>query len=361
MNITLTSLTLSPCPSASMKTASALLQQALYLLNQVSELDEQSSHSQSSHSAQQLMQQAQMAVAGCAEFQQMLAERVPGRWQPVAQQRLLKQLYRCSNPDRLAVWCRQILERTVVSLAIDEELVGLIQQIQSLPKRSSDRRNLIPVLLTQLQNSGKITTCIPNLPAELYSEALHETMLWFCEHIDQYDSTRASPVVWFNRNLFYAASKLKRSHYRKLPDKFKNSEENAQLQGAPDAYASLIGEAEHQILEDLYDWVKKDASGKLKRTALRDRLDLNAQTLIKAVLDHVYKLISLSKAPAQLYEMFAEPAHEESSASEQPTDLTQLLTNLSTRWHYPYEKLRRFWREQCQPQIGDFLQQSGNR
>lgn len=345
--------------NASMKTALALLQQALSRLNQASNLEE-SGH----QSAQQLMRQAQAEIAGCAEFQEMLIEIVPERWRLVTEQRLLKQLYRCSHVncvDLLAAWCEQVLKRTVASLEIDEALIGLIQQIQPLPKRSRDRRNLIPVLLTQLQNSGKITTCIPNLPAELYSEALHETMLWFCEHLDEYDPTRASPVVWFNRNLFYAASKIKRSHYRKLPNKFTASEQNAQLQGAPDAYELLIQEAEHQILEDLYDWVRQDPSGQLKQTALRDRLDLNAQTIIKAVLDHIYKLISLSKASAQLYEMFAEPAPAASIAFEQPTDLTQLLTHLSSRWQYPYDKLRRFWREQCQPQIGDFLQQSGNR
>ncbi len=310
--------------------------------------------------AQQLMQKAQAALARCYEFQSLLDSTVPERWRDISQQRLLRRLHCCDNPARLSVWCQLTLEKIVASLEIDEVLIGIIQQIQSLPPQSRDRRNLITLMLTKIQSSGKVTTHIPNLPSELYSEALHETMLWFCEHIDEYDPAKAGPVVWFNRNLFYAASKINRARYRSLPNKIRATEEMAQLEGAPDAYEPLIEEAEYQILEELYRWVREDKTGQLKRTAISDRQELNAQTIIKAILDHIFKLRSLSKAPAQLYEMFSDLDSEASSVIAQPTDLTQLFTKLAERWQYPYAKLRRFWRERCQPHIGDFLQQSGN-
>ncbi len=299
---------------------------------------------------QVLIQQAQVAIAQSSQFQTLLAEKVPARWQSTVQQRIVRQLYRCPQPDRLTSWVEQQMIRTVKSLQIDESLCELIAKIQSLPKRSSQRRNLIPVLITQMQTSGKITTCIANLPTELYHDALHDTLLWFCDHLDEYDPARSGPVVWFNRNLFYTASKIKRSHYQKLPPKFQVSEENKYQQGGPDAYNVLIEEAEQQILEDLYDWVQQDQAAKLKRTALRDRLDINAQAIIKAVLEHIRRLRILSKAGGQLYDLFC----------DQPTDLSQLFAQLADQLKCSAAQLQRFWREQCRPHIEDFLQQSGN-
>lgn len=326
-----------------MQQAFARLTEALCLLENRGDLDR-------NLVAQALIKQAQVAIAQSPQFQTLLTDKVPPQWHPIVQQRIIRQLYRCPDADRLTSWIEEQMTRIVKSLQIDAELCALIQQIQSLPKRSSQRRNLIPVLITQMQTSGKITACIPNLPSELYHDALHETLLWFCDHLDEYDPARSGPVVWFNRNLFYTASKIKRSHYRPLPQKFQISEENRRQQGGPDAYEQLIEEAEQQILADLYAWVQQDRVAKLKRVALRDRLDINAQTIIKAVLEHIWRLRSLNKTCGHLYDIF----------SDQPTDLSQLFVQLSTQLQCSPAQLQRFWREQCRPHIEAFLQQSGN-
>ncbi len=326
-----------------MQQASALLKQALHLLEANQTLADH-------ESAQVLLRQAQDAIAQSPQFQTLLTQKVPPHWHPIVQQRIIQQIYRCPDANRITIWIEQQMTRIVKSLQIDAELCTLIAQIQSLPKRSSQRRNLIPVLITQLQASGKITACIPNLPAELYYDALHETLLWFCEHIDEYNPALSGPVVWFNRNLFYTASKIKRSHYRPLPSKFQISEENRQKQGGPDAYEQLMEEAEAQIVDDLYEWAQQDCAAKLKRAALRDRLDINAQIVISAVLEHIRRLRSLNKTCGHLYDIF----------SDQPTDLSQLFVQLSIQFQCSPAQLQRFWREQCQPQIKAFLQQSGN-
>jgi uncharacterized protein YecE (DUF72 family) len=331
-----------------MQQASALLKQALQLLENTLEADRALA---GDRAAQGLIQQAQVAIAHSPQFQMLLAQKVPQPWQNIVQQRLLKQLYRCPHPDRLESWIEEQMARIVKSLKLDQQLCALIQQIQSLPKRSSQRRNLIPVLISQMQASGKITTSIANLPSELYHDALHETLLWFCEHLDEYDPARSGPLVWFNRNLFYTASKIKRSHYRPLPKKFQISEENRYRQGGPDAYDELIAEAEQQILDDLYDWVQRDHAANLKRAALRDRLDINAQAIIKAVLEHIRRLRSLNKTYGQL---------DNDILADQPTDLYQLFTQLAAQLQCPPAQLQRFWREQCRPQIEAFLQQSGH-
>ncbi len=328
---------------ASMNEAADYLKAFLKLINNLdAEIEEDA--------AKLLMQKAQISLAQCSELQELLSQTVPQPLVKIATERLLQQLHLCKNPDRLAEWVKARLQKIVDSLQIDENLRGLIQQIQGLPKRSSDRRNLINTLIIQMQASGKITACISGLPAELYSDALSETMLWFFEHIDEYNPSLSGPITWFNCNLFYTASRIRKAHYRHLPQKFQATERDRWLQGGPDAYDSLITESEHQTLEELYDWVQQDTTGQLRRTALSDRLDINVQAILTAVLGHIRKLRSLNRAPTQLYDVFA----------KQPTDLAQLFKTLAERLACEPERLRRFWREQCRPAIQVFFQQSGN-
>lgn len=331
-----------PFAIASMNEAADYLKAFFALINNLdAEVDEQA--------ARTLMQKAKKALAQCSELQALLSETVPQPLVEIATKRLLQQLHYCTNPDELAAWVKERLQKIVGSLQIDEELRRLIQQIKELPKRSSDRRNLITTLITKMQASGKITACISGLSRDLYSDALSETLLWFCEHLDEYDPSRAGPITWFNCNLFYTACRIRKAHYQQLPDKFQATERDKWLQGGSDAHDSLVREAEHQTLEELYSWVQKDPTGQLRRTALSDRLDINVQVMLTAVLMHIRKLRSLNRAPAQLYDTFA----------EQPTDLAELFKMLAVRLKCEPEKLRRFWREQCRPAIQTFFQQSG--
>ena len=302
-------------------------------------------------SADRLIAQAKQLLVESAEFQQLLVESVPKSIQEKAQQRLIRRLHTCKKPEQLPIWVKQQLANIVPSVQQDEALIAIIQQIQALPANNRDRRNLIQTLLIEIQTSDRLRRSLPNLPPALYADALHETLLWFCDCIDTYDPTRSGPLSWFNRNLSYQGLKLARSLNRSLPDRFTNTEKDSLARGGPDAYDALTAEAEYQILDDLYDWVQQDVTGELKRTALTDRLDINVQMVIKAVLDQIRHLRRLGRTPTQLYDIFA----------QQPTDLSQLFSQLSGQIDYPPEKLRRFWREKCCPYIEDFLQQGDRR
>ncbi len=303
-----------------------------------------------------LMQQAKQALADSPEFERLLAAAVPEPQRQKAEQWLMRRLHNCQSScgsaDQLGQWVQQQLAKIAIALQKDEVLRELIAQIQALPHDSRDRRNLIPTLLIQIQQSESLTRHLPGLSAELYNDALHETMLWFCDHLDDYDPTRAGPVTWFNRNLYYQGMKMLRSRDRPLPTRYANTEIEKLNQGGPDAYDLLMIEAEYQILDDLYDWIVQDVTGLLKRTSLTDRLDINVQTVTQAALNRIRVLRSLSRStPAvEPYALF----------SDQPTTLSQLFEYLSGQLEYPPDKLRRFWRERCQPCIQDFLQQSGN-
>ena len=304
-------------------------------------------------------------LAASPGFQQLLAEAVPEPLRQKAQQWLMRRLYACKdscqNSEQLARWIKQQLEKIVVSIQKDEILRELIQQIQGLPHDSRDRRNLIQTLLIEIQTSESRLKRLSNLSPELYNDALHETMLWFCDHLDDYDPTRAGPVTWFNHHLYYQGMKLLRSHSRPLPIRYTNIEQDKQTQGGPDAYSTLIVEAEYQILDDLYDWIQQDATNQLKRTSLTDRLDINVQTVTKAVLDRIRVLRSLNRAATAMSTAVISTEIEPYDIfSDQPTNLPQLFEHLSTQLEYPPDKLRRFWRERCRPCIQDFLQQSGN-
>ncbi|MFK8182530.1 MAG: hypothetical protein AB8B99_04090 [Phormidesmis sp.] len=310
-----------------------------------------------------LMQQAEQSLAASPEFQQLLAASVPAPLQPKAQKWLMRRLYTCQNScqnaEQLARWVKQQLEKIVVSIQKDEALRELIQQIQGLPHGSRDRRNLIQTLLIEIQTAESRLKHLSNLSPELFNDALHETLLWFCEHLDDYDPTRSGPVTWFNRNLFYQGMKLLRARNRPLPARFTNTEKSKLHQGGPDAYDTLIVEAEYQILDDLYDWIHQDKTGQLKRTSLTDRLDINVQTVTKAVLDRIRVLRSLSQSAARSHFISAD-IEPYDIFSDQPTSLSQLFDYLSAQLEYPPDKLRRFWRERCRPHIQAFLQQSGN-
>lgn len=339
------------------------LTQYFYLLAKEAETDAGDRvGNKENYAAVALMQQAQQALADSRDFQRVLAETVPEPLRQKSQQWLMRQLYRCKQscetPAQFEQWLKRRLEKIAVSVQKDEALRELIQQIQTLPPNSRDRRNLIQTLLIEIQSAESRLRHLPNLSPELYNDALHETMLWFCEHLDSYDPDRAGPVTWFNRNLFYQGMKLLRSQNRPLPVRFTNTEKDKLDQGGPDAYDSLILEEDYQILDDLYDWVQQDRTGQLKRTSLTDRLDINVQSVIKAVLDRIRILRSLSRATAPASVSKQAPIAAYDLFSEQPSTLSQLFESLSSQLEYPPDKLRRFWRERCRPFIQDFLQQS---
>ena len=312
--------------------------------------------------AKGLIQQAQQALIDSPEFQRLLSEAAPEPLRQRAQQWLIRRLHHaeniCNNSEQMVLWVKQQLDQIVVSIQQDEVLRELIQQIQGLPHDSRDRRNLIQTLLIEIQCSKSLTRHLPSLPEELYNDALHDTMLWFCDHLNDYDPTQSGPMTWFNRNLYYQAMKILRSRHRPLPLQFVSTEQGKLHQGGPDAYSILIIEAEYQILDDLYDWIQQDNTGNLKRTSLTDRLDLNVQTVTKAVLDRIRVLRSLRRAASQPYTSTATESYD--LCLEQPTSLSQLFEYLSAQLEYPPDKLRRFWRDKCRPCIEDFLQQSGN-
>jgi DNA-directed RNA polymerase specialized sigma24 family protein len=79
----------------------------------------------------------------------------------------------------------------------------LVQEAHQFPQGSLERQRLLHQIVLAMQRSGKIWRGGGTVSPEAYAEALQQTWLYFCKHLDRYDPDKAGVITWFNAHLRY--------------------------------------------------------------------------------------------------------------------------------------------------------------
>ncbi|MGK7876297.1 MAG: sigma-70 family RNA polymerase sigma factor [Xenococcaceae cyanobacterium] len=158
-----------------------------------------------------------------------------------------------------------------------------------------------------------------------YEDALQQTWLYFCRNLCESVTTTAynpdlgSVITWLNS---YLKFRLRDLNIEKAIDdttRIQTSDEEFDLIAQIPAPAEVP-----PLLQDLRAWAEADRQGKLRKTHLRDRLDINAQALI-------------------LYRLPPETA----------------WTALSKRFGVPVSTLSTFYQRKCLPFLRSFCDAEG--
>ena len=176
------------------------------------------------------------------------------------------------------------------------------------------KAKLIQEILSTMQKSGKIWRA-PGVSRELYSEALHDNWLWFTKNLNQYDPTRASVMVWFNRYLEWAISNLIRLEVKDREKRWnppinddgtpRSVENISQEQLAVDARHEPAGQGFHTSLNRLKRCVACHQP-QLRQRSMQKRNDVSCDRIVAALLERVEQ----APSSAALSDIFAQLAAE---------------------------------------------------
>ena len=177
------------------------------------------------------------------------------------------------------------------------KLTNLVAEACQHPQGSVERQTGLTRLVGVIQQSGKIWRD----SSPYYEDALQETWLYFCRNLCEaitaksaYDPSKASLIIWFNRNLkwrlFDLHTKRDKKPITKKDKKPSNKGDKKPKEKfifvdnvRPDG-SEIIGEIPApESLPSLLDlgltWIENDPDGKFKRTHIQDRPDVNAQVV----------------------------------------------------------------------------------
>lgn len=161
-----------------------------------------------------------------------------------------------------------------------DDLTKLVKRACSFPPGHVERQKA----LTQI-----VTIVKPRLWRDggaYYADALQRTWMYFCQNICEeagntgqaYDPDRSSIVTWLNAYLKRRLQDFEIDTYARR-NRFVTPYADASSGQSPIDRVASPPEIP-PIFERVMGWVKDDASGELRRTHVRDRPDINAQTLI---------------------------------------------------------------------------------
>ena len=116
-----------------------------------------------------------------------------------------------------------------------------------------------------------------------YADALQQTWLYFAKNVcTVYDPTRASVATWLNNYLRYRHQDLTRQdfqhHYQEVSIDIESKGKDGSSFKAMDIPTRKYGSL--SLLEEVIEWVKTDSDRNLQQTHVKNRPDVNCQTLI---------------------------------------------------------------------------------
>ncbi|MBP0015029.1 MAG: sigma-70 family RNA polymerase sigma factor [Roseofilum sp. SBFL] len=205
------------------------------------------------------------------------------------------------------------------------KLQQLIQETCAQPPLSLERQKGLAQLVKWIQHSGKLwKEAVPH-----YEDALQQTWFYVCRNLCEaatgaaYDAEKGTIITWINAYLKRRLQDLRIEGFQ---------QQKTRVQ----AYRTFEGEVYDPIddlpapspippvLEEIHDWVKTDAGGKLRRIHMRDRPDVNCQVLI------------LRRLPPETS-----------------------WKDLGQEFNMDKNTLSRFYSRQCLPQLREFAQSQG--
>jgi hypothetical protein len=215
---------------------------------------------------------------------------------------------------------------------LNEYLSHLIAEACQHAARSPQRQKILNQIIGHMQQSDKIWRG-GAIDTDVYSEALQRTWLWFCEHLCEYEPSRANVFTWFNNKLRYVI--LDVTGQPKSDTTHRSDDEEIDFIGRiPDPKQNPSDVVEFQLLLEMIETWLEQQSRMLRRQHLQGRPDLNCQILIQ------YRLPATDQRSHLLVEgkTWKELAEEFETSSRQ---------------------LSRCYNEKCLPCLRQFLKSQG--
>jgi len=164
---------------------------------------------------------------------------------------------------------------------ISAQLPELIATTCSHPLGSLQRSLGMAKIIRLIQQSDKLW----KERSPEYEDALQTSWIYFCRNLCEastgecYNPEKASVITWLNA---YLKRRLqdnrieteKQQRMRVFSQSYDNEKSDNLIENLPAPTQS------YPILEEIKAWVKKDPAGKLRRTHIRDRPEINCQVLI---------------------------------------------------------------------------------
>ena len=200
-------------------------------------------------------------------------------------------------------------------------IVYLIQSENAINSRSKVARNL--------------KKDINSISEEIYSDALADALLWFCENLCRYDKSKSSVANWLNNRLQYFVREELREFQKEIsPTSLSKTgkdgkeiefefEDDGAKKPSTDLEISLL-------LESIRKWLRCEES-KLKREGLREYPQVNCYSVI-------YRRIPTFNKETQDY--------------NSPMSFREIALDLKA----PEEKVRAFFNRKCRRKLQNFIE-----
>jgi DNA-directed RNA polymerase specialized sigma24 family protein len=201
-----------------------------------------------------------------------------------------------------------------------DELQALIATASCYPPGHPMRQKIITQLIRIIQ---------PRLWKENtpdYADALQQTWLYLCRHLDRYNGDRGSVVTWLNAHLKWRLFDLRQrsARYDAIHQPLQGDQASGLLAIDPPAPMRSSGAPLPLTVDLVREWVETDPTGELGRIHLNNHPQVTCQVLL------------LRRLPP-------------------PTKWRVL----SQEWQVPLPKLSAFYYRECLPRLRDFGESEG--
>jgi len=184
------------------------------------------------------------------------------------------------HPGTVREKASQLRDSAFRTILEDNQLKRLALEAQRHPPRSELRQYGLRELIVAIQYSGRLCRphrgkFSPQFYDMIYEDAVNKTLVYVCQKIDTYDPERSQKfMTWVNFRL----DKLVLETCHELSNaKVKNLPTIADLEN--------IAQPENPVLpEPIRQCIEADVDGCFKRAHIRNRPDVNFQTIALAIL-----------------------------------------------------------------------------
>ena len=190
--------------------------------------------------------------------------------------------YNLSSP-RVRDWISIQRDRAFKTVLTDESLKQLALDAQQHPPSSEARNHALRELVQAIGLSGKLSRphlgqFSPEFYALIYDEAVNQTLMYICQHIDNYDPNRGKRQQFMNWVNFRLNKQILDSYRDFQNSQFQTVSSLADLENIPQPEAAI------PVSDQIADWIRDDADNQFKRHYIRNRPDANFQAIALATL-----------------------------------------------------------------------------
>jgi DNA-directed RNA polymerase specialized sigma24 family protein len=207
------------------------------------------------------------------------------------------------------------------------DLSSLILEARKYPVGSPKRQRLLTDVIRSIQRSGKVWRDY-QIPVEQYQEALQQTLIYVCQHLETYDPIRANPLTWFNCILKFRIKDVRRKSFLETCYRQSSSFHSANFDQVIDMIDRIPAPAmdgAEDMLQELLVWLEQERS-MLEQKSVRNHSAINVYSLIMRRL---------------------------------PTDRQMSWNQLSEEFGVSVPTLSSFYQRQCVPVLREFGQGQG--